>query len=77
MANETLLHLQYSESVVANMAATVFAGLVQSPELRTATEDQLIEKSAAIAIKLAVRVEKMVKSDQEWLKKDTSSSPHG
>jgi hypothetical protein len=77
MANEALLHLQHSESVVAQMAATILAGLVQRPELSSASEDQLIEKSAALAIKLAVRIEKLVKSDHEWLKKDTSSSPHG
>lgn len=77
MASETLLHLKPSESVVAQMSATIFAGLVQRPELSSATEDQLLEKSAALAIKLAVRVEKLVKSDDEWLKSVPNTSPHG
>jgi len=34
----------------------------------------LIEKSVALAIKLAKRADKMVKSDQEWVKKDTDSA---
>jgi hypothetical protein len=78
LPNETLMHLQYSESVVAQMAATILVGLSQLPEFNLATEDQLIERSASLAIKLAVRVDKLVKSDEEWLKKTpTSVSPHG
>jgi hypothetical protein len=73
MANEALLNLQHSESVVAQMAATIFAGMAKTSE----ADDALIERSAAIAIKLAVRVEKLVKSDEEWLKKDMSSSLRG
>lgn len=69
------LHMQHSESVVAGMAATIFAGLVQKPELHSATDDELVEKSIAIALKLATRVEKLVKSDQEWIQKETSSLP--
>jgi hypothetical protein len=76
MADEVLMHLQHSESVVAQMAATILAGLVQTQELRSTSEDQLIERSAVLAIKLAMRVEKLVKSDEEWLKKDSSSSGH-
>jgi hypothetical protein len=78
MTNETLMHLQHSESVVAQMAATILVGLSRAPEFSSATEDQLIERSAALAIKLAARVDKLVKSDEEWLKKTpVSASPHG
>jgi hypothetical protein len=66
------MHLQHSESVVAQMAATIFASLTRTQE----SDDILIERSAAIAIKLALRVDKLVKSDQEWLKKEPVS-PHG
>lgn len=68
------LHLQHSESVVAGMAATVFAGLVQKVTLTADNEDQLVAQSVAIAIKLASSTEKLVKSDQEWVKKDSSAS---
>ena len=69
MTNEALMSLQHSESVVAQMAATIFAGLVQKSELATVNEDIIIAKSVSIAIKLAQQVEKGVKSDEEWLKK--------
>lgn len=76
MANEVLMHLQHSESVVSQMAATILAGLMQSNAAGSSSEDELVERSAILAIKLAMRVEKLVKSDEEWLKKDTSSGLH-
>lgn len=75
MTKEEFMHLQHSESVVAQMAATVFAGLVQKQEITLANEDGLIERAVAIAIKLAVRTERFVKSDQEWVKRDAGSLP--
>lgn len=74
MTKEAYLHLQHSESVVAQMAATVFAALLSKVDLSQTKEDALVEKSVAIAIKLANRAEELVKSDEEWVKKDTGSS---
>ncbi len=74
MANEELLHLQHSESVVASMSATIFSGLIQTVELSTVNEDALVDRSIAIAIKLARRAEKLVKSDEEWVKKEGGSA---
>lgn len=74
MANEEFLHLQHSESVVASMSATIFAGLIQTVELSTVNEDALVDRSVAIAIKLARRTEKLVKSDEEWVKKEGDSA---
>jgi hypothetical protein len=71
---EHYMHLQHSESVVAGMAATVFAGLIQKVTLTADNEDQLVAQAVAIAIKLANGTEKLVKSDQEWVKKDMSAS---
>ena len=65
------MSLQHSESIIAQMAATVFAGLVQRGEQ---SEDELVERAVAIAIKLADRTESLVKSDEEWQRKDSSSS---
>ena len=70
MSNEALMSLQHSESVVAQMAATIFAGLVQKSELASVNEDILIGKSVAIAIKMAQHADKLIKSDGEWLKKE-------
>ena len=74
MADEHYMRLQHSESIVAQMAATVFAGLVQNGQLGRNNEDELVERAVTIAIKLANRSEALVKSDEEWVKKDNSSS---
>jgi hypothetical protein len=74
MANEEFMHLQHSESVVAQMAATIFAGLIQKQDLNAGNEDALVEKSVAIAIKLAQRTDQLVKSDEEWVKKEAGSA---
>jgi hypothetical protein len=72
MTNEALMSLQHSESVVAQMAATIFAGLVQKSELASVNEDILIGKAVTIAIKMAQQTDKFIKSDGEWLKKEPS-----
>lgn len=74
MANEEFFHLQHSESIVANMSATIFSGLIQTVELSADNEDALVERSVSIAIKLAQSAEKRVKSDEEWVKKESGSS---
>jgi len=71
---EEYVHLQYSESVIAQMSATIFSAIVQKQEFSSAMEDELVEKSVAIAIKLANCTEKFVKSDEEWVKKNSDSS---
>ncbi len=50
MAKEEFMHLQHSESVVAQMSATIFAALLQKTELPPANEDELVEKALSIAI---------------------------
>jgi ABC-type sulfate transport system substrate-binding protein len=71
---EEFMNLQHSESVIAQMSATVFAALIQRPENATINEQELINQSVEIAIKLAVRTDQRVKSDEEWMKKNTESS---
>ncbi|TWO71670.1 hypothetical protein FN976_08640 [Caenimonas sedimenti] len=74
MANEATMHLQHSESVVAQMAATIFSGLAQGQAAAALNDDELIERSLAIAIKMALRAEKLVNSDEEWVRKDRGSA---
>jgi hypothetical protein len=71
---EQFLNLQHSESVVAQMSATIFASLVQSHGLTEANEEQLAARSVVIAIKLAKYTEQLVKSDEEWMQKSGTSS---
>lgn len=71
---EEFLNLQHSESVIAQMSATIFSALIQKQLLNASNEDALVEQSVALAIKLANCSEKFVKSDEEWVKKNTDSS---
>ena len=68
MAKEEFMNMQHSESVVAQMAATIFSSLVAATPLTDANEDALIEKSVALAIKIANKAENAIKSDGEWMK---------
>ena len=74
MANEEYLRMNHSESVVAQMAATVFTGLLQKPEIGHTTEDEIVEHAVSIAIKLAKRVEARVRSGEAWTPKESGSS---
>ena len=74
MEKEEYMSLQHSESVVAQMAATIFSSLIARDTSYASNEDELIEKSVALAIKLAKQADTMIKSDEEWAKKNTDSA---
>lgn len=74
MSNQVYLHLQHSESVVAGMAATIFAGYLQSRQVSENNEEAYIRKSVEVAIKLAGQVDEAVRSDDEWLRKEGRTS---
>ena len=74
MEKEEYMSLQHSESVVAQMAATIFSSLIARDTSYASNEDELIEKSVALAIKLAKQADTMIKSDEEWTKKNTDSA---
>ena len=74
MPQEEHLHLQHSESVVAQMSATIFASLIAREGLNSANENTLLEKSVVLAIKLASLSEKYVKSDEEWVRKSSGNA---
>lgn len=56
------------------MSATILASLIANNSLSGSNEDVMIEKSVKLAIKLANLSEKLVKSDQEWIKTNTANS---
>ena len=68
MSKETYLNLQHSESVVATMAATIYAAYVQRHEITDANEDVFIRKAVSVAARLAVATDGLVKSDEEWMR---------
>ena len=74
MSQDHFLHLQHSETVVASMAATLLAAYIHKGDLNDQNEDALIEKSIALSIKLAACTDKLVKSDEEWVKKGHDSA---
>jgi len=65
MLEETFLRLQPSESNVCEMASRIFAAYVSSGQLTTENEDQLIERSISIAIKMAQKTDRTIESDNE------------
>jgi hypothetical protein len=67
MSKEHYFNLQHSESVVARMAATIFAAYIQSNQVNDATEDHYLKKAAETAARLASYTDQIIKSDEEWM----------
>ena len=74
MSKEQFLNLQHSESVVAQMSATLFAAFIRNQAVTEANEEALLDKAVILAAKLAQRSEHYIKSDQEWVPKESGSS---
>lgn len=75
MSKETYLNMQHSESVVATMAATIYAAYVQRHEITEANEDVFVRKAVSAAVKLANYADKLVKSDEEWMNSENRAAP--
>jgi len=65
MIDSTFLRLQHSESVVCEMASTLLAAYIASGQLTSDNEDELIDRTLTIAIKLARRADRVIESDNE------------
>jgi hypothetical protein len=65
MAEETFLRLQHSEGKVCDMASRLLAAFIASGQCTQENEDQLIGRSAFLAVKLADKVDKIIESDDE------------
>jgi hypothetical protein len=59
------LKLQNSEAVVVQTAGVIYSGFVQNGQATIETENDLIDKSVEIAIEIAKRVDRRVRSDRE------------
>lgn len=73
MTKEAYVNLQHSESVIATMAATIFAAYVQNREVNDANEAQYIEKAVDTAVRLATHTDRVVKSDEEFMRSDSGT----
>jgi hypothetical protein len=65
MIEETFRRLQHSEGVVCDMASRLLAASIASGRLNADNEDQLIEQSLSMAIKLARMADRTIESDNE------------
>lgn len=65
MIEETFLRLQHSEGIVCDMASRILAAYVSSGQVTPENEDQLIERSATLAIRLATKIDRALESDDE------------
>ena len=65
MIEQSFLRLQHSESIVCNMASQLLSAYISSGQLTPENEDQLVDRSATLAIKLAVKIDRAVESDDE------------
>jgi hypothetical protein len=65
MIEETFLRMQHSEGVICEMASRLFAAYIASGKLTAENEDELIERTVSIAIKLAQTADRVIESDDE------------
>ena len=65
MKEETFLRLQHSESVVYQIASHLLAAFISSGQLKPENEDELIDRSLTMAIKLALKADRAIESDDE------------
>ncbi len=65
MIEETFLRLQHSESVVCEMASRLLAAHIASGQLTPDNEEELIERSIRLSIRIAQKADRAIESDDE------------
>lgn len=65
MAEQTFLRLQNSETVVCEMASRILAAFISSGQLTRENENELLERSLDLAIRLAHKADRAIESDDE------------
>lgn len=65
MSQTAFLRLQHSESIVCTMASQLLSAYITSGQLTPENEEQLLNHSAVLAIKLARRIDRVMESDDE------------
>jgi hypothetical protein len=65
MQEDTFSRLQPSESVVCQMASRLLAAFISSGQLKPENEDDLIDRSLKMAIKLSLKADRAIESDDE------------
>ncbi|PLX99476.1 MAG: hypothetical protein C0622_10530 [Desulfuromonas sp.] len=65
MADKIFLKLQHSESMICSMAANILSGFISSGALSEDNEEELINRSLTMALKIALKADKKIDSDDE------------
>ncbi len=65
MPEKNFLRLQHSEAVVAQMASRLLAAYIGIGKMNESNEEEMIEKSVSLALRLAQKTDKLVESDDE------------
>lgn len=65
MSEETFLRLQRSEGIVAQIASRILAAHIASGQMQMRNEDEILDKSIALAIRLVRKVDQTIESDDE------------
>jgi len=65
MIEETFLRLEHSEGIVCEMASRILAAFISSGQLDSENENDLLERSVSLAVRLAEMTDRAVESDNE------------
>lgn len=67
MKAEAILRLEKSETAVVHAASRIYAAYVASGALADHSEDEILQKSVRIAIRMALFTDNLVQSDDEQM----------
>jgi len=62
---KNFFRLQRSEAVVAEMASRLLAAYIGASQVNQSNEEEMIEKSLSLAVRLAQKADKLIASDDE------------
>ena len=65
MRPEIFFRFQHSEGVVAEMASRLLAAYIIAGKVNPSNEEELIEKSLSLALRLAQKADRLIESDDE------------
>lgn len=65
MTEPTYLRLQASEGIVCAMASRILAAFIGSGQFSMEREEELLDRAARLALRLAQKVDRSVESDDE------------
>ncbi len=65
MVEKSFFRLQHSETVVAEMASRLLAAYISASQVNQFNEEEIMDKSLLMAVRLAQKADKLIESDDE------------